>query len=254
MQRLQTLERPDEQAVLERLDKDGGVIVRNYIDPELSARVRDEFRAAIENRPWSNTFDGAPDEFFGLKTKRLHGVLQYSRSAEACLTHPLALSLARSLLGEHIIMSTGELMAIGPGEKRQSFHRDGDSWHRAHQEADLLFSVNIALTDFRRENGATVVVAGSHRWAQQREPRPDELAYAEMDAGSALLYRGRTVHGGGANETNETRVGLYFGYIPSWLRPIENSALTVPIELMEEFGKETQRLLGYVKGGFITVL
>ncbi len=254
MAKLQEIARPDEDAILRCLEQDGGVIVRDWIDPELTARVRDDFLAALEELPWGNSFTAAPDTFFGLKTKRLHGVLGYSRAAEACLVHPLALSLARRLLGKSVIMSTGELMAIGPGETRQAFHRDGDSWMRAKQEQDVLFSVNLALTEFTRENGATVVVPGSHRWEQQREPRPEELAYAEMSAGSALVYRGRVVHGGGANETEATRVGLYFGYIPSWLRPIENSALTLPRELMADLGEEAQQLVGYVEAGFITVL
>jgi hypothetical protein len=36
-----------------------------------------------------------------------------------------------------------------------------------------------------RDDGATYVVSGSHRWDSQREPLEKEIAYAEMKAGSA---------------------------------------------------------------------
>ena len=133
-------------------------------------------------------------------------------------------------------------------------HRDGDTWYRAQFADDILFSVNLALTDFRQQNGATVVVPGSHRWAQQRDPDDDELAFAEMSAGSALFYRGRLVHGGGANRTDETRVGLYFGYIPAWVRQQENPAVSMPPELLQGFDPELRQLLGVHPDGFLTVI
>ena len=145
-------------------------------------------------------------------------------------------------------------MAIGNGEVKQKFHRDGDSWHRAKRDDDILFSANIALTDFCQGNGATVVVPGSHRWDVSREPLPSELTYAEMPAGSALLYGGRIVHSGGANNTTEPRIGLYVGYIPCWLRPIENFAISVGADRLETLAADTADLLCYRRSGFHVVL
>ena len=254
MQKLETLTAPSEAQILGVLERDGGVIVSDYIDPARIAQLRTDYMRAIDAQPWANSFDGVPSDFFGLKTKRLHGVFQHSLEAAACFRHPLALSLARTLLGEHISLSTGELMAIGPGERRQALHRDGDSWFRAQIDRDVLFSVNISLTDFRRENGATVVVPGSHLAAPTREPTEGEFAYAEMTAGSALLYRGRTLHGGGANATDETRIGLYFGYVPAWIRPLENIAITMPQSAIDELDDELRLLLGVPAQGFIAVV
>ena len=165
--------------------------------------------------------------------------------------HPLPLLLAPRVAGAPVIMSTGELMAIGPEETQQRLHRDADSWLRAGLERDFLFSVNMALTDFRKENGATVVVPGSHRWPKDRKAVADEFAYAEMAAGSALVYLGGVLHSGGENVTGETRIGLYFGYIPSWLRPLENPVQTHTPGTLEHLGPDPRNMLGLSEEGFI---
>ncbi len=250
-----TFRQPD--AVQQAFQQDGGVIIDRFIAPEAASEIQAAFATALEEEPWCNTTEGdyvLGREFFGLTTKRLHGVMRYHPGIVDCLTNADFVRFARREIGERIIMSTGELMAIGPGEVRQELHRDGDSWHRAGISSNLLVSINIALTPFEQANGATVVVPGSHLWAPDRRPEDHELAYAEMAPGSALLYSGRVLHGGGANRTEATRMGLYFGYIPAWLRPIENTSRTLPAALLNDYPEETQRLLGYSPSGFDVVL
>ena len=52
----------------------------------------------------------------------------------------------------------------------------------------------IALEDFGEDIGATNIVPGSHEWARERQPEPQEVAIAEMPAGSAAIYLGSTLH------------------------------------------------------------
>ena len=104
----------------------------------------------------------------------------------------------------------------------------------------------FALTDFTVANGATRVVPGSHKWSPDREARPEEITRAQMSAGSALLYLGSTLHGGGANTTAaESRRGMFLGYAVGWLRTEENLFLTVPIEKVRKMPLRVQELLGY---------
>ncbi len=104
----------------------------------------------------------------------------------------------------------------------------------------------FALTDFTIENGATQVVPGSHKWLPEREARQEEILQAEMSAGSALMYLGATIHGGGANTTKDQhRRGMFLGYVVGWLRAEENAFLTVPIEKVREMPVRIQELLGY---------
>ena len=246
-------EQEDLQEILQALERDGGVIVRNYIDAPLCSRLRKDFTRGIEEEPWCNTDGPGEDEFFGLMSKRLHGLLRHSTAAAATLTHPLACAIAGQLHGSGFTASTGELMAIGPAEIKQSFHRDGDSWHRAELDRELLISVNIALTPFTRDNGATVLIPGSHKWPHGRKPVAEDVAYAQMPAGAALIYSGRIFHSGGANTTADIRMGLYWGYIPGWLRPLEDFTVTLGEALLRDQNPEVQALLGYSTSGFQTV-
>ena len=67
-----------------------------------------------------------------------------------------------------------------------------------------------------------------------------------MPAGSALLYSGKVIHGGGANVTKDQwRVGLHAGFCCGWLRAEENYQLTVPLEVARTLPERAQYLLGF---------
>ena len=103
----------------------------------------------------------------------------------------------------------------------------------------------IALVDFTRELGATVVAPGSHRWERARQPEPDELAYAEMPAGSAVLYLGSTIHAGGKNSTDRWRRAMHMSYVVGWLRTEDNNYLSTPPDIARTLPRRSQELLGY---------
>lgn len=248
----------DLETIFAGLDRDGGVIIDDFLTPEIVDALAADFTADLEGSPWGNVHEDdrseAMDAFFGYRTKRLHGLIGRSSIFEQALTDPFALACAQRLLGAHckrVILSTGELMAIGPGERQQALHRDGDTWQYVPRpRPELLASFNVALTDFTEDNGATVVVPGSHTWDRERRARPDETARAVMEKGSALLYVGEVIHSGGANASDATRIGMYFGYIPSWLRPLENSYVTVTEPVMRGLGPVARELVGYTETGF----
>jgi ectoine hydroxylase-related dioxygenase (phytanoyl-CoA dioxygenase family) len=66
-----------------------------------------------------------------------------------------------------------------------------------------------------------------------------------MPAGSLLLYSGNLWHGGGANHTDQPRLGVVLHYSASWLRPVENHVLAVPREVVRTLPERLQELLGY---------
>ena len=137
---------------------------------------------------------------------------------------------------------------IGPGERAQALHRDEQAWPELpFGGPEITVSSMLALCDFTRENGATRFVPGSHRWEDPaREPAPDEMAYAEMPAGSLFLYSGKTIHSGGENRSASSwRRGLHVSFVLGWLRPEENHYLAVPLELARALPERVQELLGY---------
>ena len=58
------------------------------------------------------------------------------------------------------------------------------------------------------------------------------------------------VHSGGANTQASPRVGLYLGYVVSWLRPLENQLITNEPSDVLAFPEAAQRLLDVSPGGF----
>ena len=98
------------------------------------------------------------------------------------------------------------------------------------------------MTEFTEANGATRLLPGSQEWADDFGHTVDETVPAEMSVGSCLVYSGKVYHGGGANRSDTTRVGLNITYNVAWLRQEENQYLSVPREIAETLDDEMLRL------------
>ncbi len=236
------------------LERDGAVIVSDFLSQDAVDALARDFAPHLAAVDWGNTDAGEPDEFFGFRTKRLHGLLARSPHFADLITDSLLLALCERILGPHCRdyrVSTGELMALGRGEDRQTLHRDADSWlHVPKPRPELLVSANVALTEFTEKNGATVVTPGSHRWPPERRASEAERCQAVMSRGSALLYSGDVLHGGGANQTDEVRIGMYLGFVLSWLRPLENHLITNGEAAIRATPARAQRLLDFSEAGW----
>ena len=130
----------------------------------------------------------------------------------------------------------------------QLLHRDELNWPQAAGgEQEITVTAIFALTDFTPENGATVVAPGSHRWpGALPEVEPSQTCQATMQAGSALLYNGKIIHGGGANVSKDQwRVGLHAGFVAGWLRSEENHQLTTSLQAVQQLPEHAQRMLGF---------
>lgn len=90
-----------------------------------------------------------------------------------------------------------------------------------------------------------MAVPGSHRWDPGRQPEEHEVTYAEMPAGSAVLYLGSTIHADGTNNSNRPRPGIHLSYVAGWLRPEENNTLATPPDIARNLSRRAQELIGY---------
>ena len=107
-----------------------------------------------------------------------------------------------------------------------------------------------ALTDFTEENGATRVVRGSNHTEDKLRFGDDDTEPALMARGSVLFYSGSVYHGGGANRSSATRIGLNLTYNVAWLRQEENQYLSVPRDVAVTLPTELLRLMGYARGAY----
>jgi len=248
------LERFDRRASLDwekvwsAFDRDGGLIVEHFIADDLLARLQQEVAPLVSKKTPGSTTEGLWTEFHGEQTKRITGLPTVSPAWVELLQDEAYRGMGDRYLGENEYwLNTGQLICIGPGETPQMLHRDELNWPRAMREDEITVTAIFALTDFTEENGATVIAPGSNHWeGALPEVPPGSTCQATMPAGSALLYSGKVVHGGGANTTNdEWRVGLHAGFCCGWLRAEENYQLTVPLEVAKTLPRDVQYLLGF---------
>ncbi len=252
MPELKTLSLQDgEQAIQSELLASGGVIVEGLLNSELLDQVNREMSPLIESAPRTTNINPAVDAFFGDKVRHVTGMAGKSVAfAEQVMCHPLLLAMCDGVLLPNCAdyrLNLGHLMDRGPGSERQYIHRDELVWvHYPDPNREIQVASIVALVDFTRENGATCVVPGSHHWDKAREPEEGELAYAEMSAGSAVIYLGSTLHAGGANTTaDEWRRGFHISYCLGWLRTEENNLLAVPPAKAKQLSRRAQELVGY---------
>ena len=234
--------------ILAALDKDGVTIVRDFLPSDLVSRLNAELQPHIDAFRMRDVKTGY-DDFLGGSTVRLHGIAAKSESFTEALLEPRMLAVMDALLKPNCTdyhLSSAELIEIRGGETAQVIHRDDDSWPRAAQAASpLVINVMMALTDYTADNGATIVVPGSHKWDAERVPEAEEITQAVMPAGSAAIFTGQTLHGGGTNTSGKVRRGLSVSFCHGWLVPVENSWLGIPLERIRQLPERAQELLGY---------
>ncbi len=102
-----------------------------------------------------------------------------------------------------------------------------------------------AITDFRSDNGATLLVPGSHRWPEDRVAARDEIVQAEMPAGSVLYWLGGLLHGAGPNSAPDWRYGVILTYSVGWVRQEENQYLDIPAERLAELSPVVKEMAGF---------
>ena len=233
----------DAHHVVEILHRDGAVIVDRYADPTTVEAIRNELR------PWVETCTGGQNPFVGLKTARVGAVMARCPASHELALDPMINEACGAFLNPYADgyqLHLTQLTNIGPGEGEQPLHRDRGVWSgHVPREIETQFSTIWALTEFTRDNGATRVVPGSHLWADGREPLPEEITHAEMEATSVLIYSGSVIHGGGRNDTGRIREGLLLHNTLNWLRQEENQYLACPPHIAQHFAPELRRLLGY---------
>lgn len=252
---LQTVSVKDVDGVHEAIDADGAVIVEDFVEPDLLARLNNELDDLVEAAPPGSRSDNPMWQIFhGANTKRFTRLPGRVPSVPELLVHPVLRAYADRLLlpscGRYWVTGL-QMMVVGPGEPAQWLHRDQENWPMLSRllgpdGPEITTSSLIALTDFTDEGGATRVIPGSHRWDFDRVPTPEETVPAAMPAGSALLYTGKVVHGAGHNQTADYwRRGLFAGFVLGWLVPEDAGPLATPWEVARELSEDVQQLLGW---------
>jgi hypothetical protein len=237
-------------ALGEALKRDGAVVVDRLVSDDLLDRIAEELGPNLAATPTG------PDDFSGVNTRRTGALIARSATARELVMYPLILGTAGQFLGHatSFQLHLTQAIAIGPDSPAQPLHRDqwAFDFFPFPDGYDVQLNTIWALTDFTEANGATRVVPGSNRGDHDRLGAFDhaDTVPAEMSRGSVVVYSGSVHHGGGANTTDEVRVGLNLTYARSWLRQEENQYLSVPPDVAVTLDDDLLRLLGWARGAY----
>jgi ectoine hydroxylase-related dioxygenase (phytanoyl-CoA dioxygenase family) len=69
-----------------------------------------------------------------------------------------------------------------------------------------------AIDEFTADNGATVVIPGSHQWGNEFPNRASTIIPCVMPAGSVVVFLSTLWHGGGANVSKAPRLAITTQY------------------------------------------
>ena len=231
------------------LDKAGCAVVTGVMDAGLRQTIRSELASHMENVRVIEEDD--PTQFYPGRTRRVTALVARSRGvSDNLVAHPVAKQVC-----EKFLLPNGEFgyqlhvtaaLEVGPGARGQELHREEDSFTCFPvPRPNLIVASMYAVSDFRADNGATLVVPGSHRWPEDRVAQPDEILSAEMPAGSMLFWLGGLLHGAGENSSEDWRYGVILTYSVGWVRQEENQYLDVSPERVAELPEEVRKIAGF---------
>ena len=229
------------------LDEAGCLVVTGLADAATREALRAELAPHMER---AKSDEDDPKAFYPGRTRRVTALAARSKTAGALMLHPTAMALCDHFLlpnskpGYQVHVTAA--LEVGPGAREQVLHREENSFlYFPLPRPNLIVATMWAISDFRKDNGATLLVPGSHRWPEERKAEPDEIVQAEMPAGSLLFWLGGALHGAGANTSEDWRYGVIVTYSLGWLRQEENQYLDVTPEMAEQLSPELKRLIGY---------
>ena len=181
---------------VENLRRDGYTIVENLLDAERLGAVR----AGLE--PFLGHYRGR-NPFEGHTTERVYTLAARGQVFADIAEDPRILALLDAFLRPGYLLTASQAICILPGEARQGLHFDDSLYPLARPRAPLSLALILAVDAFTAENGATVIVPGSHLWGEaelnqvreaNRTGRPcallDGLKPVEMPAGPGVILSG----------------------------------------------------------------
>lgn len=233
--------------LVQTLARDGALILEGAIP------AADLARLSAELMPYIEATAPGRDSFSGHRTTRTGALVARSPAFRDLVMDARIKALCDATLlpnCERYQLHLSQAIRIMPGQAAQAIHRDRWAWGKHLKGVEPQLNTIWALTDFTRANGATQVVPGSSEWPDTRKPAPEDITWAEMPAGSVLVYTGSVLHGGGANVSDADRIGLNITYALGWLRQEENQYLSCPPAIARTLDPALQKLIGYTMGSY----
>ena len=226
------------EAAQAHLDEHGYCVVEGAIGAGAAAALRERLIEQAAAEAQLGETHQLPD-----KKQLIYFLLNKGQGFRDLLFHPAMRSLVEHVIGRHYLLSSYNGHLALPGGTTR-FHTD--QWwmpppttaargtllrpgsidrdaHRGHYQLGeegmqpvaiapaCVCNVMWTIDDFTAENGATIVVPGSHLFGREPDQELDAEAGwspAVAPAGSFIVLDGRVWHSTGENRTGRPRIGL----------------------------------------------
>jgi ectoine hydroxylase-related dioxygenase (phytanoyl-CoA dioxygenase family) len=222
------------ESILGELAETGYCIVADVLAPDALALVRgalDRECAADDERGTAIRYGP------GKANQRIWAMLNRGEEFVQLAMHPLALEIVRGTMGPDVLLAQLSANVTAPGADHEVGRLHTDQGFMPEPFPKMLV-LNVAwfLDDFTDQNGATLVVPGSHLSLGYPEGglAPSAPARLTGRAGSMAVIDGRLHHATGLNRTtNQKRRGVFATYYMPFLRSQENWTVSLDRALLD---------------------
>ncbi|MGJ5756258.1 ectoine hydroxylase-related dioxygenase (phytanoyl-CoA dioxygenase family) [Streptomyces puniciscabiei] len=217
------------EAVRQRFEEDGFVVVRELFGREEIARLCAAFAALHVAGPVPGHFEPRPADPDPLRRyPRVMQPHEVSPEAREFLLDARLRAVLEVLFGEEVLAAQSMFYFKPPGARGQALHQDN---FYLRVEPGTCVAAWVACEPIDRDNGGLQVVPGTHRmdlfcpeladeelsFAREYVPPPAGLSPVPVDLapGDVLFFNGSLVHGSGPNRTADrfrrSFIGHYVG-------------------------------------------
>jgi len=230
------------------LKLDGCAVVWNVLDQSLI----EETRAAlyrVQQRIRENVGEERLHAAGELGVLRL--MLAYDPHFIRLLELPEVLAVVDAYVADTAILHLQNGLVLPPvpqGERadvfQTRFHRD---FPRILGGAVMSVNTFFAIDEFTEENGATLLVPGTH----QREPGPSDAYLHERaepgicPAGSMIVFDSTLIHAAGQNHSDRDRSAINQQFTHSYVKQQIDYVRALGDDFVEQQAPRTQQLLGW---------
>jgi hypothetical protein len=216
----------------------GFVVIPGPVPPGGLAQLSKAYDSAVASAD-------SGDVGHGSSTTRVHDFVNRSPEFDGLYLSPPVLEACFRIIGRPFRLSNMLARTLRPRSPAQPLHvdfkRDLEGWTMV----GFIFMVD----EFRRDNGATRFVPGSHEWATvpgdlMSDPTADCDGQIQAcgPAGSVIVYNGSVWHGHAANSTDKPRRSIQGAYI----RREAQSGINLPARMRPETLARISPLAKYV--------
>lgn len=204
----------------------GFIVIPGAVAPDGLARLAAAYDLAVASAD-------SDDVSVGSTTTRVHDFVNRGLEFDALYVYQPVLEACYHIIGQAFKLSSLLARSVRPRMPAQALHvdfeRDTDGWP--------MIGFILMADEFRRDNGATRFIPGSHKWSTI----PDELMNHPLadyegqvvacgPAGSVIVYNGSVRHGHAVNTSGEPRRSIQGAYI----RREARSGVNLPARMRPE--------------------